>query len=38
MAANAGSATTDAVTNARRTEIHNMICLPGFDWLVHPLQ
>src|SRR5207247_11276717 len=34
MAANAGSAITDAVTKARRTEIRNMICLPGFDWLV----
>src|SRR5438105_10791946 len=29
MAANAGSAITDAVMNAKRTEIHAMICLPA---------
>src|SRR5205814_6273304 len=31
MAANAGSAITDAITNARRTEIRNIICPAWFE-------
>src|SRR6185503_12181508 len=36
-AVNAGSAIAAAVTNARRSEIRDMIGLPGFDWLASPL-